>query len=159
MHLRRHESREQVFFLVFSFSVRKKESTGSRLRFPGITKTFFFIFLSETMLEVHLKAPRYVLLNRNATLKCEYNVPFNHIHKVEWLKGDKKIFQYVKGRNPPFYNHTITGGKISVSMERRESRWEKKESINLSISVEEEIYELLVGLSEIFSSIFFPLSN
>ena len=77
------------------------------------------------MLEVHLKAPRYVLLNRNATLKCEYNVSFDHIHKVEWLKGDGKIFQYVKGRNPPFYNYTIAGGKISVS--RTESDVRKKE--------------------------------
>lgn len=71
--------------------------------------------ISETHFQVHLKLPRYVPRGKNATLECEYNVPFNHIHKVEWLKGDRKVFRYVKGRNPPFYNYAIPGGKINVS--------------------------------------------
>ncbi|XP_065218047.1 uncharacterized protein LOC135843923 [Planococcus citri] len=76
-----------------------------------------FLLLSticcEAPFQVHLKVPRYVLVKRSVTFKCEYNAPFDHIHKVEWLKGDRKLFHYVKGRNPPFYNFTIPGGKIN----------------------------------------------
>lgn len=74
------------------------------------------VYVTEAPFQVHLKVPRYVLVKRNVTFKCEYNAPFDHIHKVEWLKGDRKLFHYVKGRNPPFYNFTIPGGKINVSL-------------------------------------------
>lgn len=77
---------------------------------------YICVYVSEAPFQVHLKVPRYVLVKRNVTLKCEYNAPFDHIHKVEWLKGDRKLFHYVKGRNPPFYNFTIPGGKINVSL-------------------------------------------
>lgn len=62
-----------------------------------------------------LRAPRYVMVNGTATLKCEYDVNENQVYKVEWLKGGNKIYQFIKGRNPPFNNFTIVGADIDVS--------------------------------------------
>lgn len=36
------------------------------------------------------------------------------LHKVEWLRGGTKIFQYVKGRKPPFRNYTTPGAVIDM---------------------------------------------
>ncbi|XP_075225627.1 uncharacterized protein LOC142326797 [Lycorma delicatula] len=61
---------------------------------------------------VELRAPRYVSLGNSAMLKCDYSVPHELLHKVEWLRHGRKIFQYVKGRRPPFRNYTIPGAYI-----------------------------------------------
>ncbi|XP_066908184.1 uncharacterized protein [Halyomorpha halys] len=61
---------------------------------------------------VELQVPRYADVGGHVLLKCEYNVPSEELHKVEWLKGSKKLFQYVKGRTPPFRNYTITGAVL-----------------------------------------------
>ncbi|RZF39880.1 hypothetical protein LSTR_LSTR016887 [Laodelphax striatellus] len=64
---------------------------------------------------VELRAPRYVSLGSSAILKCDYSVSHEMVHKVEWLRHGKKIFQYVKGRRPPFRNYTIPGAHMDVS--------------------------------------------
>ncbi|RZF40427.1 hypothetical protein LSTR_LSTR011197 [Laodelphax striatellus] len=61
---------------------------------------------------VELRAPRYVSLGSSAILKCDYSVSHEMVHKVEWLRHGKKIFQYVKGRRPPFRNYTIPGAHM-----------------------------------------------
>ena len=66
-------------------------------------------------IRVTLKAPRYVLVNGTASLQCRYDVSENSIHKVEWLRGGSKIYQYIKGRNPPYNNFSIAGAEIDVS--------------------------------------------
>lgn len=65
---------------------------------------------------VVLRAPRYVLVNGTASLECLYDVDENSIHKVEWLRGGNKIYQYIKGRNPPYNNFSIPGAEIDVSI-------------------------------------------
>uniref|UniRef100_T1I2B0 Ig-like domain-containing protein n=1 Tax=Rhodnius prolixus TaxID=13249 RepID=T1I2B0_RHOPR len=61
---------------------------------------------------VDLRVPRYADLGGHVVLKCEYNVMPEQLHKVEWLKGGRKIFQYVKGRTPPFRNYTTPGALL-----------------------------------------------
>ncbi|KAK7590680.1 hypothetical protein V9T40_002293 [Parthenolecanium corni] len=63
-------------------------------------------------IRVALRAPRYVMVNGTATLKCEYDVNENQVYKVEWLRGGNKIYQFIKGRNPPFNNFTVIGADI-----------------------------------------------
>lgn len=79
---------------------------------------FFFDWLVSDKcysIRVALRAPRYVMVNGTATLKCEYDVNENQVYKVEWLRGGNKIYQFIKGRNPPFNNFTVIGADIDVS--------------------------------------------
>jgi hypothetical protein len=64
---------------------------------------------------VELRAPRYVMLGGSALLHCEYSVGLEQLHRVEWLRNDKKLFQFVKGRTPPFRNFTTPGAELDVS--------------------------------------------
>ncbi|XP_071455012.1 uncharacterized protein, partial [Hetaerina americana] len=66
--------------------------------------------------EVLLRAPNYVFVGDSATLKCEHGVSTALLHKVEWLKdGDHKLFQFVRGRNPPYRNFTTPGATLDWS--------------------------------------------
>ena len=64
---------------------------------------------------VELKLPRYVVMGDFAVLQCEYNVSMEQLHRVEWLKNGKKIFQFVQGRTPPFRSFAIHGAELDVS--------------------------------------------
>ncbi|XP_069677284.1 uncharacterized protein [Periplaneta americana] len=61
---------------------------------------------------VELRLPRYVLLGGSALMQCEYNVRLDQLHRVEWLRNGKKLFQFVKGRTPPFRNFTTPGAEL-----------------------------------------------
>jgi hypothetical protein len=73
--------------------------------------------LSEAMMSftVELRLPRYVIVGGSALLHCDYNVRKDQLHRVEWLKNGNKLFQYVKGRTPPFRNFSIPGAELDVS--------------------------------------------
>ncbi len=75
------------------------------------------MFVPDICFSIHvaLKAPRYVMVNGTASLHCEYDVSESQVHKVEWLRGGSKIYQYIKGRNPPFNNFSTPGADIDVS--------------------------------------------
>jgi hypothetical protein len=64
---------------------------------------------------VELRLPRYVILGGSAVLLCEYSVENDQLHRVEWLRNRNKLFQYVKGRTPPFRNYSIPGAELDVS--------------------------------------------
>lgn len=68
------------------------------------------------MIHVELSAPKYVSFGNSALLKCDYDVKEDDLHKVEWFHNQRKIWQYVKGRVPPFRNHSISGSVIDVSI-------------------------------------------
>jgi hypothetical protein len=55
------------------------------------------------------------MLGGSALLQCEYNVGLEQLHRVEWLRNDKKVFQFVKGRTPPFRNYSTPGAELDVS--------------------------------------------
>ncbi|XP_054265744.1 uncharacterized protein LOC128988464 [Macrosteles quadrilineatus] len=68
---------------------------------------------------VELRAPRYVSFGNSALLKCDYSVSEDELHKVEWLHQGRKIWQYVKGRSPPYRNYTTLGSIIDLSLSDR----------------------------------------
>lgn len=67
-------------------------------------------------IHVSLRAPRYVMVGGSASLYCDYDVNEDQVHKVEWLRGEHKIYQFVRGRNPPYRNFSISGADIDVSI-------------------------------------------
>ncbi|KAG8222089.1 hypothetical protein J437_LFUL000534 [Ladona fulva] len=65
--------------------------------------------------EVELRAPSFVIRGGSALLRCDHEVDTALLHKVEWLKdGDTKLFQFVRGRNPPFRNFTTPGATLDL---------------------------------------------
>ncbi|XP_039288035.1 uncharacterized protein LOC111051029 isoform X2 [Nilaparvata lugens] len=68
-----------------------------------------------TGFHVELRMPRYVRWGEMVTLKCDYNVPPDLLHKVEWLRQGRKIFQYINGRTPPYRNYSIVGAQLDWS--------------------------------------------
>jgi hypothetical protein len=74
-------------------------------------------FVSEAMsrIIVELRLPRYVVVGESALLQCDYNVKMEQLHRVNWMRNGKKIFQFVQGRTPPFRNFPISGAELDVS--------------------------------------------
>ncbi|XP_071453670.1 uncharacterized protein [Hetaerina americana] len=66
---------------------------------------------------VDLEGPRYVLRGRSAKLICNHGVERRLLHKVEWLRdGERKLFQFVRGRNPPYRNFTVPGAMLDWAL-------------------------------------------
>lgn len=65
--------------------------------------------------QVRLIAPRYVTYNGTATMHCNHSVPDEFLHKVEFMKDDKRILQYIKDRKPPFHRGEVEGASMEVS--------------------------------------------
>lgn len=53
-------------------------------------------------MKVQLIAPQYITYGETATLFCNHTVSDDLLHKIEFMKGEKRIFQYIKERNPPY---------------------------------------------------------
>lgn len=68
-----------------------------------------------TIDRLELMMPKYAIRGGDVILKCEHSVPPEQLYKVEWHKGGNKIFQYVKGRKPPFRFFNIPGEKLNVN--------------------------------------------
>lgn len=69
-----------------------------------------------TIDRLELLMPRYAVRGGDVVLKCEHSVSLEQLYKVEWRKGDNKIFQYIKGRKPPFRYFPIPGAELNVSL-------------------------------------------
>lgn len=82
-------------------------------------------WLSDATCKVHVRliAPNYVTYNSTATLHCDHNVPDADLHKVEFMKGDKKILQYIKDREPPFKDWEVEGASMKVSFIQSTYDW------------------------------------
>lgn len=79
-------------------------------------KIRFFLFSDgKDLFELAAIVPRYAKLGETVVLRCNHTVDDNQLHKVQWTKNGDKMFQYIRGRVPPFINHTIPGAKIDVS--------------------------------------------
>ncbi|XP_063227105.1 uncharacterized protein LOC134533511 [Bacillus rossius redtenbacheri] len=65
--------------------------------------------------EVRLVSPRYVLAGESAVLECQYSVGDELLRKVEFLRDSSKIFQYVKGRQPPYRNFSLPGAQLDMA--------------------------------------------
>lgn len=60
--------------------------------------------------------PKHAVKGGDVTLLCEHSVLPEQLYKVVWRKGNNKIFQYIKGRKPPFISYPITGAVLNVSI-------------------------------------------
>ncbi|XP_038122612.1 uncharacterized protein LOC6041687 [Culex quinquefasciatus] len=66
----------------------------------------------QSVLDVQLSVKKYVERGSEVGLYCENNAAPDILYKVTFLKGDGKIFEYIKGRNPPYRNYSIPGAEI-----------------------------------------------
>lgn len=82
--------------------------------FIGFVPFFFFADCKE-LFELSAIVPRYAKLGETVVLKCNHTVKDDQLYKVQWMKSGDKLFQYIRGRVPPYINHTIPGAKIDVS--------------------------------------------
>ncbi|KAG8290327.1 hypothetical protein J6590_084829 [Homalodisca vitripennis] len=105
---------------------------------------------------VELRAPRYVSFGNSALLKCDYSVPEDELHKVEWLHQNRKIWQYVKGRNPPFRNYSTTGSVIDRERERLASSAETNNGLSEFSVVDEVGTPLLTYFISVCSNFCYP---
>lgn len=78
---------------------------------------FFFSLAGSlaTIDRLELVMPKYAVKGGDVVLQCEHSVPLEQLHKVEWKKAGVKIFQYVKGRTPPFRYFPTAGAELNVS--------------------------------------------
>ncbi|XP_044580272.1 uncharacterized protein LOC123262190 isoform X2 [Cotesia glomerata] len=74
--------------------------------------------------EVRLIAPNYVKYNSTAELTCDHTVAPDDLHKVEFLKDNKKILEYIRDRTDPFrksppagleFEHSLDGKTIKLN--------------------------------------------
>lgn len=64
--------------------------------------------------EVRLIAPNYVKYNSTAELTCDHTVALDDLHKVEFLKDNKKILEYIRDRTDPFRKSPPAGLEFEV---------------------------------------------
>ncbi|RVE52641.1 hypothetical protein evm_002760 [Chilo suppressalis] len=69
-----------------------------------------------TDVDVRLVAPSWVARGGSATLRCLHQVPPQLLYKVEFLRSEAKLLQYVRERVPPFTNYTFAGGRLNMSL-------------------------------------------
>ncbi|XP_058836192.1 uncharacterized protein LOC131692868 [Topomyia yanbarensis] len=66
----------------------------------------------QSMVNVQLVVKKYVERGSAVALYCENDAAPDILYKVTFLKGGSKIFEYIKGRNPPYRNYSIPGAEI-----------------------------------------------
>nr|XP_040222830.1 uncharacterized protein LOC120949533 [Anopheles coluzzii]XP_040222839.1 uncharacterized protein LOC120949533 [Anopheles coluzzii]XP_040222847.1 uncharacterized protein LOC120949533 [Anopheles coluzzii] len=66
----------------------------------------------QSTVNVQLVLRKYVERGSAVALYCENDVLPDILYKVTFLKEDNKIFEYIKGRSPPYRNFSIPGAEI-----------------------------------------------
>uniref|UniRef100_A0A182Q9I8 Ig-like domain-containing protein n=1 Tax=Anopheles farauti TaxID=69004 RepID=A0A182Q9I8_9DIPT len=66
----------------------------------------------QSTVNVQLVVKKYVERGSPVALYCENDVLPDILYKVTFLKEDSKIFEYIKGRSPPYRNYSIPGAEI-----------------------------------------------
>lgn len=107
---------QSIFEQSFSVLIIYVHTLGALHNVLDINFFYFFLFSGVHAFKIELRMPRYVERGHSATLKCDYELSLDQIHKVEFLKNGKKMFQFVRGRNPPFKNYTVKGATLDVSI-------------------------------------------
>lgn len=96
-------------------------------------------------MQVRLIAPYYVTYGSTATLHCNHSVPDASLHKVEFMKDDKKILQYIKDRKPPFLDSRVDGANMEyfengTTIKLKNVRFEASGSYSCQVSMTTPIY-------------------
>ncbi|XP_076627181.1 uncharacterized protein LOC143344726 [Colletes latitarsis] len=94
---------------------------------------------------VQLIAPHYVTYGSSATLHCNHSVSDAYLHKVEFMKDDKKILQYIKDRKPPFVEWRVDGANMEylengTTIKLKDVRFEASGSYSCQVSMTTPIY-------------------
>ncbi|XP_006617199.1 uncharacterized protein LOC102679113 [Apis dorsata] len=94
---------------------------------------------------VRLIAPRYVTYNSTATMHCNHSVPDEFLHKVEFMKDDKRILQYIKDRKPPFHRGDVEGASMEhfengTTIKLKNLRFEASGSYHCLVTMTTPIY-------------------
>lgn len=71
-----------------------------------------------TIEHLELVMPKYAVKGGDIVLSCEHSVLPEQLYKVEWRRGEHKIFQYIKGRKPPFRSFETIGATLNVSINK-----------------------------------------
>ncbi|XP_049291832.1 uncharacterized protein LOC125768351 [Anopheles funestus] len=66
----------------------------------------------QSTVNVQLVVKKYVERGSAVALYCENDVLPDILYKVTFLKEESKIFEYIKGRSPPYRNYSIPGAEI-----------------------------------------------
>ncbi|XP_076181624.1 uncharacterized protein LOC143153882 [Ptiloglossa arizonensis] len=110
---------------------------------------FVYIFqlfsYATSTVHVQLIAPHYVTFGSSATLHCNHSVPDAYLHKVEFMKDDKKILQYIKDRKPPFVEWRVDGANMEylengTTIKLKDVRFEASGSYSCQVSMTTPIY-------------------
>ncbi|CAL1682669.1 unnamed protein product [Lasius platythorax] len=97
-------------------------------------------------MKVQLIAPQYITHGGVATLFCNHTVSDDLLHKIEFMKGEKRIFQYIKERNPPYIETLhIDGAKLEYSkngttIKLHDVRFEASGSYTCEVTMTTPIY-------------------
>ncbi|XP_046388912.1 uncharacterized protein LOC124157890 [Ischnura elegans] len=97
---------------------RRSTSLSEQPRKSAAAVLLLMTMLADGAWGIHVKlhAPPYVVRGGSVDLRCNHSVDRALLHKVEWLKdGGRKLFQFVRGRNPPFRNFSIPGATLDWS--------------------------------------------
>ncbi|CAK9805196.1 hypothetical protein ANTPLA_LOCUS4365 [Anthophora plagiata] len=112
---------------------------------------FVFVYILQlfsyatSKLHVRLIAPYYVTYGSTATLHCNHSIPEDLLHKVEFMKDDKKILQYIQDRNPPFLKWKVDGANMEylengTTIKLKDVRFEASGSYSCEVSMTTPIY-------------------
>ncbi|XP_043510152.1 uncharacterized protein LOC122528757 [Frieseomelitta varia] len=112
---------------------------------------FVFVYILQlfsyatSTVHVRLIAPNFVTYNSTATLHCNHSVSDAELHKVEFMKDDKKILQYIKDRKPPFLESKVDGANMEyfengTTIKLTNIRYEASGSYCCQVSMTTPIY-------------------
>nr|XP_031839065.1 uncharacterized protein LOC116429832 [Nomia melanderi] len=112
-----------------------------------IVLVYIFQLFSYATSTVHVQliAPSYVTHGSEATLHCNHSVHDDYLHKVEFMKDDKKILQYIKDRNPPFVEWRVDGANMQylengTTIKLTDVRFKASGSYSCQVSTSTPIY-------------------
>ncbi|XP_046414401.1 uncharacterized protein LOC124176772 isoform X1 [Neodiprion fabricii] len=71
-----------------------------------------YSYTAAVVVWVQLDVPRYVEYRSTVTLICNHSVSENVLHKIEFIRNEYKIFQYIKDRTPPTQMHKVPGAEL-----------------------------------------------
>lgn len=113
-------------------------------------------------MKVQLIAPQYITHGGTATLFCNHTVPDDLLHKIEFMKGEKRIFEYIKERNPPYIEtQNLEGAKLEYSkngttIKLHDVRFEASGSYTCEVAMTTPIYS--AGADPVEMKVIYPQS-
>ncbi|CAL7944691.1 unnamed protein product [Xylocopa violacea] len=104
-----------------------------------------FSYATSNTIFVRLAAPYYVTYGSTATLHCKHNVSDDNLRRIEFMKDDKKILEYVKERKPQYLAPGVDGAKMeyfknATTIKLKDVRFEASGLYSCQLSMMSPIY-------------------